>query len=66
MTVLRVTKVGKAFNFLASPNGKAWTVIREVVYHKLEQLKIGFYAQSPIDNNCQVEFSDITYSGTKE
>lgn len=63
---LRVTKVGKVFNFLTSPDGKEWTVIREFVYHKPEQLKIGFYAQSPIGNSCQVKFSDITYSGTKE
>ena len=63
---LRVTKVGKVFNFLTSPDGKEWTVIREFVYHKPEKLKIGFYAQSPIGNSCQVEFSDITYSGTKE
>jgi hypothetical protein len=63
---LRVTKAGKVFNFLTSPDGKDWTVIREFVYHKPELLKIGFYAQSPVGNSCQVEFSDITYSGTKE
>jgi len=63
---LRVTKKGKVFNFLTSPDGKQWTVIREFVYHKPQNLKIGFYAQSPIGNSCQVEFSDITYSGTKE
>jgi uncharacterized protein len=63
---LRVTKAGKVCNFLTSPDGKEWTVIREFVYHKPEQLKIGFYAQSPIGNSCQVKFSDITYSGAKE
>jgi uncharacterized protein len=63
---LRVTKVGKVFNFLTSPDGKAWTVIREFVYHKPEKLKVGFYSQSPTGNSCRVEFSDITYSGTKE
>jgi regulation of enolase protein 1 (concanavalin A-like superfamily) len=63
---LRITKSGKVFNFLTSPNGKEWTVIREFVYHKPEQLKIGFYSQSPIGNSCQVEFSSITYTGTKE
>jgi regulation of enolase protein 1 (concanavalin A-like superfamily) len=63
---LRLTKVGKVFNFLTSPDGKEWTLIREFVYHKPEHLKIGFYSQSPIGNSCRVEFSDITYSGTKE
>lgn len=63
---LRVTKVGKVFNFLTSPDGKTWTVIREFVYHKPDQLKIGFYAQSPVGNSCRVEFSDIGYSATKE
>ena len=63
---LRVTKAGKVFNFLTSPDGKTWTVIREFVYHKPEQLKIGFYSQSPVGNSCQVEFSEIAYSGSKE
>ena len=63
---LRITKAGKVFNFLTSPDGKEWTLIREFVYHKPEQLKIGFYSQSPVGNSCQVEFSDITYSGNKE
>ena len=63
---LRITKVGKVFNFLTSPDGKEWTLIREFVYHKPEKLKIGFYAQSPVGNSCQVEFSDITYSAHKE
>ncbi len=63
---LRITKTGKVFNFLTSPDGKEWTLIREFVYHKPEQLKIGFYSQSPVGNSCQVEFSDITYSGNKK
>jgi regulation of enolase protein 1 (concanavalin A-like superfamily) len=63
---LRITKVGKVFNFLASPDGKTWTVIREFVYHKPDELKIGFYSQSPVGNRCRVEFADITYSSTKE
>lgn len=63
---LRIAKVGKVFNFLASPDGKTWTVIREFVYHKPDELKIGFYSQSPVGNSCRVEFADITYSSTKE
>ena len=63
---LRIMKRGKVFNFLTSPDGKTWTVIREFVYHKPEQLRIGFYSQSPIGSSCRVEFADITYSGTKE
>lgn len=58
---LRITKTGKVFNFLTSPDGKTWTLIREFVYHKPDQVKIGFYSQSPIGNSCQVEYSDITY-----
>jgi regulation of enolase protein 1 (concanavalin A-like superfamily) len=63
---LRVTKKGKVFNFFTSPDGKQWTRIREFVYHKPQNLKIGFYSQSPVGNSCQVEFSEITYNSTKE
>ena len=63
---LRITKAGKVFNFLTSPDGKEWTLIREFVYHKPEKLRIGFYSQSPVGNSCQVQFSDITYRGNKE
>src|SRR5687768_972418 len=62
---LRVTKAGKVFNFLTSPDGITWRVIREFVYHKPDHLKIGFYSQSPIGSSCRVEFLDISYNGTR-
>jgi uncharacterized protein len=63
---LRVTKKGRVFNFFTSADGKEWTVIREFVYPKPQNLKIGFYAQSPAGNGCQVEFLDILYRGMRE
>ena len=62
---LRVTKSGNVFNYLFSSDGKQWMVIREFIYHKPDNVKIGFYTQSPVGLGCNVEFSEITYSGTK-
>jgi uncharacterized protein len=59
---LRVSKKGRVFNFLTSPDGKQWRVIREFVYHKPENIRIGFYSQSPMGSECAVEFSEITYN----
>lgn len=58
---LRITRKEKVFNFYSSPDGKVWTLIREFVYHKPAQIKIGFYSQSPVGSECKVEYSDISY-----
>lgn len=63
---LRVTKEGKVFNFFTSADGKIWTLLRDFVYHKPEQMKIGFYSQSPVGTKCKVEYMDIVYKGKKQ
>lgn len=60
---LRVTKVGRVFTFLTSQNGKQWDVVRNFVYHKIENMMIGFYSQSPVGEDCAVEYSEIRYTG---
>ena len=59
---LRVTKRGKVYGFYSSVDGKQWSLVREFVYHKPENMKIGFYSQSPVGPACEVEYSDIKYS----
>ena len=60
---LRVRKVGRVFTFLTSQDGKKWDVVRDFVYHKMEGMRIGFYAQSPIGEDCRVTYSEINYVG---
>ena len=58
---LRVRKVGRVFTFLTSQDGKQWDVVRDFVYHKPENMKIGFYSQSPVGKDCEVVYSEISY-----
>ena len=60
---LRVRKVGRVFTFLTSQDGKQWDVVRNFVYNKPENMKIGFYSQSPIGPDCKVVYSEIKYEG---
>lgn len=60
---LRVRKVGKVFTFLTSQDGKQWDVVRDFVYHKTENMMIGFYSQSPVGEDCEVEYSEIRFTG---
>ncbi|MEJ7780903.1 MAG: DUF1349 domain-containing protein [Daejeonella sp.] len=60
---LRLRKAGRVFTFLTSQDGKQWDVVRDFVYHKTENMKIGFYSQSPVGPECRVEYSEIAYTG---
>lgn len=60
---LRVRKTGRVFTFLASQDGKQWDVVRDFVYHKTANMKIGFYSQSPVGKGSRVAYSDINYNG---
>ena len=58
---LRITKKGAVLNFFASVNGVSWILLREFLYSKPENIRIGFYTQSPIGNSCTVVFDNIIY-----
>jgi uncharacterized protein len=62
---LRLLKKGSVCTFYTSIDGTTWTVLRQFVYHRPDQMHVGFYAQSPKGPSCQVIFSDIKYSGSK-
>ncbi|MFC6998975.1 DUF1349 domain-containing protein [Rufibacter roseus] len=62
---LRMTRKGNIFVFYYSPDKKVWTVLRQFVYHRPEQMQAGFYAQSPKGPNCLATFSQISFSETK-
>jgi uncharacterized protein len=62
---VKFARSGDIFNFYHSQDGKTWKLLRTFPYRKFENLRIGFYAQSPKGEKCTVEFSDIRYQGEK-
>lgn len=60
---VKVSKSGNVFCFYYSLDGKEWNLLRTFGYEKVENMRIGFYAQSPNGPNCTVEFLDIRYKG---
>jgi uncharacterized protein len=62
---VKVVKSDKIFCFYYSPDGKNWSLLRTLPYEKLQNLRIGFYAQSPKGPGCTVAFSNIKYRGEK-
>lgn len=58
---LRVYKQAKAFAFHYSKDGHYWWLVRYFSLGNLNQLQLGFSAQSPTGQSCQVQFSEIVY-----
>jgi uncharacterized protein len=61
----KVVKSDKIFCFYYSTDGKTWKLLRTFPYEKMENLRIGFYAQSPKGPGCTVQFLDIKYRAEK-
>jgi regulation of enolase protein 1 (concanavalin A-like superfamily) len=59
----KVVRSGKVFCFYYSTDGKIWKIVRSFPYEKFENLRIGFYSQSPKGSACTVLFDDIKYKG---
>jgi len=62
---LKAVRSGKTFCFYYSLDGKKWSLLRTFTYPNPENLKIGFYAQSPKGNSSTVNFSEIKYRPEK-
>ncbi len=58
---LRVARVGGAFAFHSSLDGRYWHMVRYFTLGNVENLRVGFEAQSPTGGGCAVNFSEITY-----
>jgi uncharacterized protein len=58
---LRVARMGEAFGFHYSLDGTYWNMVRYFTLGNVENLRIGFEAQSPTGEGCTVDFSEITY-----
>jgi regulation of enolase protein 1 (concanavalin A-like superfamily) len=57
----KVVRAGGIFCFYYSLDGKAWKLLRTFPYQPSDNLRIGFYAQSPTGESCTVQFSEIKY-----
>lgn len=64
---LRLTRTGKAFACHASADGEKWTFVRVFTLGNAEQAaaaSIGFLAQSPTGEGCEVTFDRIEFRTT--
>jgi hypothetical protein len=60
---LRVSKIGRVFAYHASVDGRTWDFVRAFSLDcDLGDLKVGFEAQSPTGDGCDVAFSDVRFT----
>lgn len=63
---LRISRLGHLYAFHSSSDGHVWRLIRAFTLGvNTTNHKIGFVAQAPVGDGCDVEFSDIKYSTQK-
>jgi uncharacterized protein len=61
-------KIAKADNVITmyySTDNKQWLLIRHLQFNNKKRIKVGFLAQSPTGNKCDVVFSNIQYTKKK-
>lgn len=58
---LRVARMGGAFALHYSLDGTYWNLVRYFTLGNVENLQVGFEAQSPTGEGCSVAFSEIAY-----
>jgi regulation of enolase protein 1 (concanavalin A-like superfamily) len=59
---LRVARLGRAFAFHASTDGKFWQLIRHFTLDSHASVAAGFEAQSPLGEGCTARFTEIVYA----
>ncbi|MCL4263885.1 MAG: DUF1349 domain-containing protein [Anaerolineae bacterium] len=59
---LRVAKLGQAYAFHASVDGRSWQLIRYFSANNLENATVNFSSQSPTGGGCTAVFSEIVYT----
>ena len=58
----RIAKVGEALAFHASADGSTWEFVRTFALRADGPLQIGFLAQSPTGEGCEVAFDAIAFT----
>jgi uncharacterized protein len=58
---LRIARVGAELAFHASTDGRRWELVRHFALEGPDELQVGFEAQSPTGDGCEVTFADIRF-----
>jgi regulation of enolase protein 1 (concanavalin A-like superfamily) len=58
---LRMAVTPQTIAFHYSNDGRFWNFVRYFTLGKLENLRVGFSAQSPMGSQCKAVFSEINY-----
>lgn len=59
---MRVTRLGQAFAFHYSEDGRFWRLVRYFSLHQAGNVVAGFSSQSPTGAGCQASFAEIRYA----
>lgn len=59
---LRLARLGQAFAFHYSQDGRTWHMVRHFNLEDSELLRAGFSAQAPRGDSCTAIFADISYT----
>jgi regulation of enolase protein 1 (concanavalin A-like superfamily) len=61
----KVAKADNVITLYCSPDGIQWFLIRHLQFDTSKGFKVGFLAQSPTGDRCEVKFSNIVYTAKK-
>jgi uncharacterized protein len=61
----KVAKADNVITLYCSPDGIRWLLIRHLQFNTVTGFKVGFLAQSPTGDRCEVTFSNIVYTVKK-
>ena len=60
---LRVSRIGRVLAFHSSADGASWAFVRAFALgDEGRELRIGFEAQSPVGDGCDVRFGDVRFA----
>ena len=61
----KVENAGNVITLYCSENGDKWLLIRHLQFDARKGFSLGFLAQSPTGDRCEVKFSNISYKTVK-
>jgi uncharacterized protein len=61
----KIAKAGNVITLYYSLDNKRWLLIRHLQFNNRKPIKVGFLAQSPTGNQCEVRFANIRYQAKK-
>jgi regulation of enolase protein 1 (concanavalin A-like superfamily) len=62
---LRIARLGDAWAFHYSLDGAYWHLVRYFSLGALDEVAVGFSAQSPTGRGCRVDFGDIRFAARR-